>query len=125
MRLSIGNPRSFDPMTRRWLFRATLGAAVAGLLPVGMAVALTLDQARRQGLVGEQPDGYVGAVQQSAEVTALVTEINAARRQAYAELAAKHNVPLGTVAATAGQQLIEKLVPGAYYRNAAGAWIRK
>ena len=88
-------------------------------------MALTLDEARSAGLVGEQPDGYIGAVQPSAAATALVEQVNSARRQEYERLAAKHGVPLGTVAATAAQQLIEKLSPGQFYRNPAGIWVRK
>jgi len=46
------------------------------LLPLG-AFAISLDAAKAQGLVGEKPDGYIGAVgSASPEVSALIRELN-------------------------------------------------
>lgn len=38
----------------------------------GMAMALTLDQARQQGRVGESLSGYIAPIKQDAETLALV-----------------------------------------------------
>ena len=53
------------------------------------AVALTLDEAREKGLVGEDSTGYIGAVSPNPtkEVQALVDDVNAKRRAAYEKVA--------------------------------------
>ena len=58
------------------------------LVPMA-AFALTLDEARQQGLVGEDWTGYVAAVSPnpSKEVQALVTEVNDKRRAVYEKVA--------------------------------------
>ena len=63
-------------------------ALLAGLvLSMGissLALALSLDEAKAQGLVGERLDGYISAVvaDPSAEVQALIKTTNDGRRQA-------------------------------------------
>ena len=64
--------------TRRfaWMLAALLALAAP-------ALAIDLNAARTQGLVGEQADGFVAAVPgkpASAEVTKLVNEVNARRK---------------------------------------------
>jgi hypothetical protein len=53
--------------------RTTL--ALLLMLVATPALALGLDEAKRQGLVGEQVDGYLGAVRPSPEVAELVRTI--------------------------------------------------
>ena len=50
---------------------------------------LTLEEAKTQGVVGEQPNGYLGVVQSgaSAEVQALVNDVNRKRRHMYEDIA--------------------------------------
>lgn len=97
------------------------------LLPAAPAAALTLDEAKARGLVGERPDGFVGIVDPAApaEVRALVEEVNAKRRAAYERIAKKNGVPLDAVAALAGKKLIEKTPAGQYVMDAQGNWVRK
>jgi len=104
-------------------------ACVVGLVVFGAALpsaALDLDAARQQGLVGEQSDGYVGAVSASpsAEVEALVTEVNAKRRAAYAEIAKKNGTAPEAVAALSGQKLIDR-APAGQWIWANGRWTQK
>ncbi len=86
------------------------------------AFALDLDSARKQGLVGEQPDGYVGAVQNTAEVSALVKEVNAKRRAAYEAVAKQNGQSLSVVEKLSAEKLYQKVGPGEYFLDASGKW---
>jgi len=43
------------------------------------AWAISLDDAKQQGMVGEQLNGYLGVVKSSSDVNALVKKINSKR----------------------------------------------
>ncbi|MDH3747659.1 MAG: YdbL family protein [Gammaproteobacteria bacterium] len=79
--------------------------------------AANLDQAKRDGLVGERADGYLGLVVTSApgDVVELVAEINKKRKAEYQRIAAANNLTLEQVQALAGKKAIEK--------TRAGDWI--
>ncbi len=94
------------------------------VLPVS-AFAVSLDDGKAQGMVGEQSDGYLGVVVDSADARALVAEINAKRKAAYEQLAQANNLELNAVEALAGQKAIDKTAPGNYVRTAGGAWRKK
>jgi uncharacterized protein YdbL (DUF1318 family) len=87
--------------------------------------AVDLESAKRQGLVGEQPDGYLGVVRQTPEAAELVRSVNQQRRQSYQELAKRNGVPVDSVATLAGQKLIGRAGSGEYVRDAAGQWQRR
>jgi uncharacterized protein len=94
---------------------------------IGPAYAITLDEARAQGFVGERPDGLVAAVSAnvSSEIAALIDEINAARLSNFRQLAAKDVAPLGAVQAIAGEKLVKKARQNGWYvMDASGAWSR-
>ena len=102
--------------------------AAALLLSASIAfAALSLDAAKSQGLVGEQPDGLLGVVAASAspEVTLLVRDINAERAKKYQDIAARNGTPVEQVQAVAGQKLINATPPGQFIKNAAGGWQQK
>ena len=67
-----------------------------------------LGTAKEQGLVGEQPDGYLGVVKATGDAAEIVKLINNARREQYQRLAKDNNLSLGDVEAMAGQKAIEK-----------------
>ena len=106
------------------LFAWMLAAALALAAP---ALALDLDEARSKGLVGERADGYVAAVQgnPTAEVTKLVSDVNAKRRAHYAEIAARNGTPVEAVGALAGKKLIEGAPSGWYVNPDGGGWVKK
>jgi uncharacterized protein YdbL (DUF1318 family) len=108
--------------------RASLSAfAAALLLAIALpAAALDLDAAKQQGLVGEQTDGYVGAVEASPSdaVKALVADINAKRRASYQQIAAKNGTSVESVAGLAAQKLVERAPAGAWIRD-GGQWYQK
>lgn len=93
----------------------------------GTAAALTLDEARAEGLVGERPDGYVAPVvpDPPPEVRELVERVNAERRRVYEELARREGVPVEAVAAITAKKIVERLPPGAYWMDEKGQWHRK
>lgn len=100
------------------------------LLTLGLASpawAITLDQARSQGLIGERPDGLIAAVSSnaSAEVTTLISEVNSARLGSYRRLATQDSAPLQAVQAVAGEKLIDKARQNGWYTmDTSGGWRR-
>ncbi|MTD39626.1 DUF1318 domain-containing protein [Erwinia sp. CPCC 100877] len=105
-----------------------INALIGGLalLLASMSVsALTLDEARRQGRVGETLSGYLASISSDPESQALVDRINKERRQSYSALAKSHNVPMEEVARLAGQKLVSRPAPGEYVRGINGRWMKK
>jgi uncharacterized protein YdbL (DUF1318 family) len=106
--------------------RLLASALVLALALPTAAVALDLDGARAQGLVGEQTDGYVGAVkgQGGEDVRRLVADVNAKRRAAYEQIAREQGTDVTTVAALAGQKLIARMPAGSWIGD-GGRWYQK
>lgn len=89
------------------------------------AFALTLDEAKQQGRVGETLSGYLAPVQQDAETLALVKRINQGREQQYQQVAQNNQVTTGDVAKLAGQKLVARAGKGEYVRGINGQWLQK
>ncbi|MCI4024619.1 YdbL family protein [Salmonella enterica subsp. enterica serovar Heidelberg] len=87
--------------------------------------ALTLDEARTQGRVGETLNGYLVALKNDAETQKLVLDINHDRRASYQQLADSNHLPVDEVAKMAGQKLVERARPGEYVQGINGKWMRK
>ncbi len=104
---------------------SSLLLAFALLLDPTGVVANPLDDAKTQGLIGEQADGYVGAVGTDGRVQSLVNDINAKRKAKYEEIAKKRGAPADAVAQIAGQKLIERAPAGHYIRGDNGQWRQK
>jgi len=102
-----------------------LALGMAGWSPPGWAIGL--EDAKSQGLVGEQPNGYLEAVAPNppADVRALIADINAKRRQKYEQVARTNGTSLDVVETLAGKTAIEKTPPGQYVRSPSGRWIKK
>ena len=101
-----------------WLVFAWAAVPVAVL-------ALSLEEAKTRGLVGEKRNGYLGAVNPSSqEAQVVVNEINQKRRQAYEEIASRNKTPLATVEALAGEKAIQNTKPG-YFVEGPGGWTTK
>ena|SRR5690554_2426169 len=110
-------------MTRR-IF-ALLGLLLA--FAAAPAWALTLAEAKTQGLVGEKVDGYIAAVvpNPDAEVQALVRSTNDGRREVYADLARRNGISVRDVGVLSAEKLREKAVSGEYIQMPSGEWQRK
>ena len=108
--------------------RATLLAMVLAIAVAPAALwAASLDQAKSQGLVGEQANGYLGVVAENApaDVKALVADINQKRKQEYQSIAQRNKTSLDAVEALAGKKAIELTPAGQYVRPPSGQWVRK
>ena len=88
---------------------------------------LTLEEAKAQGTVGEQPNGYLGIVQPSAsaEAQALVNDVNQKRRQMYEEISRRNSTQLEAVEMLAGKTAIDNTRPGNFVRSPSGQWVKK
>ena len=79
--------------------------------------------ARSAGQVGEQPDGYIGIVGAgSADLRALVSNINIQRKSAYTQKASASGATVEQMAFTSGCNLIAQTDPGEKYKGPDGAW---
>jgi uncharacterized protein YdbL (DUF1318 family) len=101
-----------------------LALAALALSASVVLAALTLDAAKAQGVVGEKPDGLIGAVTSSPEADALVSSTNAERMERYKSIAAKNGTAVSQVQALAGKKLIEQAAKGEYVMNGS-SWVKK
>ncbi len=93
-----------------------LCAFLVGLVSSNV-MALTLDEARTQGRVGETFYGYLVALKTDAETEKLVADINAERKASYQQLAKQNNVSVDDIAKLAGQKLVARAKPGEMYKG--------
>jgi uncharacterized protein YdbL (DUF1318 family) len=127
-------------MKKTPLFKAILTAAVlssagvaTGALIMAPAFAdiasskAQVDAAKAKGIVGEQNNGYLGFVTSGdAGLKAAVEEINAGRRDVFAQAAAKNGVSVEVAGQAAFAASIQpKVKSGEYYQDASGAWVKK
>ncbi|OCG70271.1 hypothetical protein A9G43_08505 [Gilliamella sp. Occ3-1] len=95
------------------------------------ALALNLDQAmdslsqaKAQGIVGEQADGYLGVVKNEGNASEIAQLINQARKEQYQKVSAESNVPLSEVEKKAGSKAQEKTPAGQYIKR-QDQWLKK
>lgn len=105
--------------------RLNYGILLGCLLLAPAVMAVTLDDARQQGRVGETLNGYIAAVQQDAETLTLVKQINDGRMRQYQLLAQQNNMNTRDVASLAGVKLVERAKSGEYVRGINGQWLKK
>ncbi len=84
----------------------------AASLIASSAFALDLHAARSSGQVGELPTGYVTALKPSAEVSALVAEVNAKRRAEYERISKQNGQPVDVVGKLAAPQIAKSVAAG-------------
>jgi uncharacterized protein YdbL (DUF1318 family) len=89
------------------------------------AWAISLSDAKQQGLVGEMQNGYLGVVVHSAEAKSLVASVNEKRKSIYMNLARKNKITMQQVTMLAGKKAIAKTQSGHYIKNASGQWVKK
>jgi uncharacterized protein YdbL (DUF1318 family) len=103
---------------------AAAGLALSALAP---ASAQQRDPAyaaaRASGQVGEKMDGYLGLVGAgSAELRALVNDLNIKRKAVYAQQAQAQHATVEEYAFTAGCLAISRTAPGEKYQAPDGSW---
>lgn len=110
--------RSFSRTVRNTLACMMLAAAAPSL-----AFALSLDQAKSQGLVGERADGYLGIVGASTpDVVAVVKATNNARRAEYERIAGQTGQARTVVEQLAAKKAYEMTPRGHYVQDNTGGW---
>lgn len=102
--------------------------AVASLMAAHAADPI-IEQAKAQGIVGEQYDGYLGIVdpgRASAEIRRKVDEINAGRLAEYTRISQRTGDSVQIVAGAMALKLIEGVSAGEMFKaGAADPWRRK
>lgn len=111
-------------MTLKMLPQKSLLGLVLMMFLCIPAHALDLRDAKSRGLVGETTSGYIAAVKPSADVNALVTNINQQRKSRYQEIANKNGISLQAVEGRAGKKAIAK-TPQGQFINQGGGWEKK
>lgn len=110
-------------LTNRFVKKLTCALLVSTL--AFSAWAISLSDAKTQGLVGEMPNGYLGVVVESAEAKSLVASVNKKRKSIYMNLARKNKITMQQVTALAGEKALAKTQSGHFIQNAAGQWVKK
>jgi len=109
---------------RNLISLATAAFIALSTLP---ALALDLNAARTQGLVGETSSGLIAVVKSTSdpEVNALVSEVNAKRTAEYAKIAKQNGQTPDVVGQLAFKQIVDGLPPKALYQATGGGWQQK
>lgn len=87
--------------------------------------AISLQDAKDQGLVGEQLNGYLAVVKPAAGVAELVKDINAKRQAQYEKIAKQNGIVVADVAKLAAEKVIAKAEKGHIIQDSHGNWIKK
>lgn len=101
-------------------FRIFATLCAVFFLLVMPAYAMDLQEARVKGVVGERLDGYVEALDSSAQ--SLAGDVNAKRRAEYNKISQQNGQPVDVVAKIAAERIIGGLPSGAKYQGADGSW---
>src|SRR5699024_2126873 len=83
-----------------------------------------LSQAKSAGLLGEQPNGYLGVVKAQGGAAEIARLINQARRAEYQRLAKNNNIQLSDVETMAGKKALDR-TPSGQYIQLNGKWLKK
>ena len=104
-------------------FFALIGLVL--LLQTGWA--MDIDSAKSQGLVGEANTGYLAAVKTpaSAEVQALINEVNRKRRAEFEQTAQRTKATPQQVAFRFYELAVQRTQAGHYYQDSSGRWRKK
>jgi uncharacterized protein YdbL (DUF1318 family) len=88
------------------------------------ALALDLQTAKAQGLVGETATGYLAPVQATPAVQQLVNDINGKRKLHYQQIADRNKTALSAVEQLAGKKAMNK-TPAGQFILVNGVWQKK
>ncbi len=117
---------SMRSTVHQWTIQCVI--VVLSLVMAGStAWALSLGDAKGRGLVGEQPNGYLGAVSGNASsgVQSLIDNVNQQRKQRYQQIANRNKTNLKAVEILAGKTAMKKTKPGNYIQLPSGQWTKK
>ena len=102
-------------------------ATIGLLMVLQNAWAIDIRDAKSQGLVGEANTGYIAAVKSpaSAEVRALLADVNAKRKAQFEATARKTGTKTAQVAYRFYELAVQKTAPGGHYQDSSGRWKKK
>lgn len=112
---------------KKYLMSLLLASSLISLAAFAMdlnSAMNTLSQAKATGLLGEQPNGYLGVVKAEGSSNEIARLINEARRAEYQRLAKDNNIELSDVETMAGKKTLEK-TPVGQYIQLNGKWLKK
>ena len=91
------------------------------------AWAIDIRDAKAEGLVGESNTGYIAAIKSpaSAEVRALLADVNAKRKAQFEATAKKTGAKTDQVAYRFYELAVQKTAPGGFYQDSSGRWKKK
>ena len=97
-------------------------APIGLMLLLQNAWAIDICDAKSQGLVGEANTGYIAAVQTpaSAEVRALIADVNGKRKASFQSTAQKTGTSLAQVANRFYELAVQKTASGNYHQDKGG-----
>ncbi|NBX76287.1 MAG: DUF1318 domain-containing protein [Proteobacteria bacterium] len=78
-----------------------------------------------KGFIGEQPDGFLGVVEDKEGAASVVAEENADRKEVYSERAKTQGQPLEVFGAVIGGAKTRDEQAGRFIRNSSGKWTKK
>ncbi len=107
--------------------KSIIGFLFATVLCINSAYALSLQDAKSQGLVGERTDGYVGyvATPPADDIKSMVKMVNNKRRSKFQETAKNNGITIEKVGILFYQRAVEKTKSNQYYQNTEGGWKKK
>lgn len=102
----------------------TGGVVMAGCsAEPAFAQSMSWQQAKAKGLIGEQPDGYLGIVGSATpDLRKIVNDVNIKRKAAYTQQAQANGSTVEQFAFTTGCNLIARTDPGEMYQAPSGQW---
>ena len=102
-------------------------AAIGLALLLQNAWAIDIDSAKAQGLVGEANTGFLAAVKTpaSAEVNALIADVNAIRKSKFQSAAKKTGATVAQVSNRFHELAVQKTAAGHFYQDKSGRWVKK
>ena len=104
----------------------SLFVAASLLVMSQLTLALTVDEAQGQGLVGENASGYLELTPRGkSDAKALIDTVNAKRKAKYQSIANKQKTDLKSIEKIAGEKITGKLNAGEFYKDANGKWHKK
>ncbi len=105
--------------------RTAILLTLVSLFTAFPAMAMTLDDARRTGAVGERLDGLLTVLRPSPKVNTLVADINTKRQKEYQRISKQNGQPVDIVAKLAAKQIINKLPPKSIYQAPNNGWVTR
>jgi uncharacterized protein YdbL (DUF1318 family) len=112
---------------RRRILTAVTALLLVATVSAPPAVAQSLDELRRSGVVGERYDGLVVLRDRNAPpaVARTVAQVNAKRSQIYEKRAKQQNVPVGQVGRIYAKEILQKAPKGTWFLGENGKWTQK